>query len=270
MTTLSVALLATATMASADARLVTIGGPVTDIVQRLGHGSAIVGVDSTSGEVELPGEPAELGFFRQVSVSGVLSLRPTHVLAVEETGPPTLFEALASAGVKVTKLETPSTVEGAEARILGIAEALGETEKGEAMVKRLRRDLAAVRPPESEPRVLFVYARGPGTLLVAGQATGADAVIRLAGGANAVEGVEGFKPFSSEAVLQSEPEVLLMTDGGLASMGGADGLKAHPILGRTPAVQRGRVVSMDDLRLLGFGAELGEVVKELAQRLSES
>ena len=256
--------------AKPPARLVTIGGAVTNIVQRLGHGDAIVGIDSTSTSVELPGDPAELGFFRRVSVSGVLSLRPSHVLAVEETGPPALFDALASAGVEVTKVPTPNTVDGAAARIARLAEALGEAERGEEMVERLRRDLASVQRPDAEPSVLFVYARGPGTLLVAGKDTGADAVIRLAGGRNAVDGVDGFKPFSSEAVLQAAPQMVLMTDGGLASMGGADGLRAHPILGKTPAVRSGRIISMDDLRLLGFGPELGAVVGELARRLSES
>lgn len=253
-----------------EVRLVTLGGAVTDIVRELGHGAHIVGVDSTSADVELDTEPEEVGFFRRTSVPGVLSLRPTHVLSVEEAGPPSLFEALKAAGVEVTKVKSPTSVEEAEKRILRIAAALDEKEAGARIVARIKADLEGVTKSKRAPRVLFVYARGPGTLLVAGTKTGPEALVRRAGGTFAVDAFSGFKPFSSEAVLSSAPEVLLMTEDGLQSLGGLEGLRKHPVLGQTPAVKASRVIAMDDLRLLGFGPDLGEVIRELSERFSNS
>ncbi|MEM1022988.1 MAG: ABC transporter substrate-binding protein [Myxococcota bacterium] len=255
---------------AAEERLVTLGGAVTDIVAHLGQGEKIVGIDSTSTTVELPGEPKELGFFRRVAPSGVLSLRPTHVLAVDETGPKELFDLLAKAKVKVTRVGSPTSVDGAQARIMKIAQALGVEAKGKALVAKMQASLDAVQRPASKPKVLFVYARGPGTLLVAGRDTGPESLVRLAGGEFAVSAFEGFKPFSSEAVLESAPDVLLMTTNGLSSMGGQDGIRKHPVLSKTPAVPAGRIVAIDDLRLLGFGPDLGEAVKELAEKLDPS
>ncbi len=42
------------------------------------------------------------------------------------------------------------------------------------------------------PSVLFIYARGGGTMNVSGTGTSADAIIELAGGTNAVTGYENY------------------------------------------------------------------------------
>jgi iron complex transport system substrate-binding protein len=266
-----IATLLTATLAAAPApqaeRLVTLGAVVTEIVHALGADDAIVGVDTTSAAVPLGREVPEVGFFRRVSPPGVLALRPTHVLATDEVGPPQVFEALAAAEVRVTRVPSEPSVEAAIQRIVAIADAVEREAEGRALVAKLRGDLEAIDRPATPPRVLFVYARGGGTLLVAGQDTSASAMIELAGGVSAVTAFDGFAPFSAEAVLGAAPDVLLFTEGGLASMGGREGVAAHPVLGATPAAAAGRVVAMDDLRLLGFGPELGAAATELAQRL---
>lgn len=250
-----------------ETRLVTIGAAVTEIVRDLGLGHEVVGIDSTSVDI-LPEDPKSLGFFRRVSVGGSLSLKPTHVLAVEDAGPPSLFTTLESAGVRVTRVVSAKTAPEAIDRIRRISQALGRVDEGEALVRRVEAELAQAKRPSEPPSVLFIYARGPGTVMVAGGDTGPDGVIQLAGGRNAVTAFDGFKPFSAEAVLAAAPDVLLLTDGGLASLGGTQGVAAHPVLGQTPAVKAGRIVAMDDLALLGFGPRLGQVVQDLAEALN--
>ena len=64
--------------------------------------------------------------------------------------------------------------------------------------------------------------------MVAGQDTGADTMIGLAGGTNAVRGYSGYKPLTSEAAVAAAPDLILLMDSGLESIGGAQGLWQLP------------------------------------------
>ena len=102
---------------------------------------------------------------------------------------------------------------------------------------------------------------------VAGRRTAADSIIALAGGRNAVEGYEGYKPLTAEAAAGAAPDVILVTSRGLETSGGVDELLKQPGLSLTPAGKARRVIAMDDLLLLGFGPRLGQAAKELCDQL---
>ena len=97
--------------------------------------------------------------------------------------------------------------------------------------------------------------------------TDIDAMIRLAGGVNAVTEYEDFKPFTPEAVVAAAPDVLLMLARGLDSLGGVEGLLKLPGIALTEVARQRRIVAMDDLYLSSFGPRLGAAVKDLAIHL---
>jgi iron complex transport system substrate-binding protein len=139
------------------------------------------------------------------------------------------------------------------------------------MVGTMQSSLAAAGAERASaggaPKVLFVYARGAGTLMVAGRATPADAMIRLAGGRNAVEDFDGFKPLTAEAVVAAAPDVVLMLSRGVESLGGPAAIWTQPGMAQTPAAAQQRLVVMDDLYLLGFGPRLADAVRDLGRQL---
>ncbi|NBB75029.1 MAG: ABC transporter substrate-binding protein [Bacteroidetes bacterium] len=252
-------------------RIVTVGGSVTEIVYALGTGDQVVGVDASSVYPEAATEKPSVGYFRQLPAEGVLSLNPSLVLALEGTGPPTVLDQLRSAGVRTEVITDAPTVASAEQKIRTIAELLGRTAQGDTLVQQMKRDLAEARALRQEatsaPRVLFIYARGSGSMNVAGRGTTAEAMIELAGARNAITGFEGFKPMTAEAVVSAAPDVLLLLTRGLDSVGGVDGLVDQPGIALTPAGENRRIVAMDDLLMLGFGPRLGTAVKELTVKL---
>ncbi|NJK88828.1 MAG: ABC transporter substrate-binding protein [Myxococcales bacterium] len=199
----------------------TLGAAVSDIVSALGAADLVVGADSTSSDVFRERPRPDVGFFRQISAEGVLSLRPSLVIALDEAGPPPAMEQLRAARLEIVRVPTSHTVESAKDRIRIIARALDRSAGGDRLIQEIESDLKKVAVPAKRPSVLFIYARGAGTLLVAGRDTSAHGMIELAGGRPAVEAFEGYKPLSPEVVLQSAPDVLLLTEGGLASLGGA-------------------------------------------------
>ena len=129
-----------------------------------------------------------------------------------------------------------------------------------AALDRLASDLA---PIERKRRVLFILSIADGRANAAGRGTGADAVIRLAGGENVFSDVEGYKTLSPEAAAALAPDIILMLDRGGPSSG--DPL-ALPALAATPAGQAGAVIRMDASYLLGFGPRTPDALRDLAGR----
>jgi iron complex transport system substrate-binding protein len=185
-------------------RIVSLGGSITETVYALGAGPSVVGVDASSLYPAKAQDLPSVGYFRQVPAEGVLSLDPTVVLASADTGPPETLEQLRSAGVDVHVIEDEPTVDGSIRKIRTIGDVLGRTDAADSLVQRLNQQVNAARAlraeSDSTPRVLFIYARGAGTMQVAGQGTSAAQMIELAGGENAVTGFDGFKPMSAESV----------------------------------------------------------------------
>ena len=252
-------------------RIVSLGGTITEIVFALGAGERVVGVDASSSFPEAANQLPKVAYHRRLSAEGVLSLRPTLIIATTEAGPPEAIQQLESAGVTVLVLPHEPTVENAIAKIERIAAALEVQAHGTVLIQALKEELSqvqsAIPQTAAQAKILFLYARGQGTLMVAGQDTGADTMIGLAGGANAVQGYSGYKPLTSEAAVAAAPDVILLMDSGLESVGGDQGLWQLPGLALTPAGQQGRVLSMDGLLLLGFGPRLGQAALALNQAL---
>lgn len=253
------------------ARMVALGGTATETIYALGAGERVVGVDQSSLYPPEATTKPNVGYFRAFSAEGVLSLAPTLVVAVEGVGPPAALDQLRAGGVEVAILPGDRTIAAARDRIRAVAALLADHDAGEklivAMDEASARGVALAAKAKTKPRVLFVYARGGGTMNVAGKNTGADEIIRLAGGVNVMDAVEGYRPLTSEAAVRAAPDVILVTTHGMKSIGGADALFELPGLAFTPAKANKRVVVMDDLLLLGFGPRVGEAILELARAL---
>ncbi len=85
--------------------------------------------------------------------------------------------------------------------------------------------------------------------MLAGPGSGADSLIAALGATDAgtASGLTSeFVPITSEAMIASAPDVILMMSGGLQSIGGVDGLEKIPGIAQTPAGRNERVVDMAD------------------------
>lgn len=255
---------------STASRVVSVGGSLTEIVYALEATDGLVGTDTSSGYPEAATRLPQVGYQRRLSAEGVLSLNPTLVLATADAGPPAAIEQIRSAGVPVMVVPNARTTDGVKEKIRTIARALDREEKGEDLARNLEADLLLAREfvatAEKKPRVLFIYARGQGTMMVSGSGTSAHTMIQLAGAVNAVSGYENYKPLTAEALVAASPDVILMLTSGIESLGGVDGLLKTPGLALTPAGQNRRIVAMDGLYLLGFGPRTGKAVLELARK----
>ena len=253
-------------------RIVSVGGAVTEIVFALGAQQRLVAVDSTS---LYPAEAAALpdvGYMRQLSAEPILGLDPALILAVEDAGPQSALDQLHAAGVPIVLVPDEPTPQGVLRKVETVAGALGLKAEGKALKTGLETDFAllsaAIGKVESRPRVLFLLSVGDGSgALAAGRGTSAAGIVALAGGRNAIDAFDGFKPLSPEAIVLAAPDVLLVPQRTLHQPDGVSDLRARPDIAATPAGRNGRIVAIDDLLLLGFGPRTPEAIRSLAAAL---
>ncbi len=254
-------------------RIVSVGGPITEIVFALGKGDQVIAVDTSSVYPPEVTNLPQVGYQRTLSAEGVLAMAPDLVIASADAGPPAAIEQLRTAGVAVEIMPAAATPETAAKRIEAAGVALRSSPAAIELADALRRETRAARDRccgasrGAAPKVVLIYARGTGTLMIAGSDTPAAAMLELAGARNAAVGFSGFKPLSAESLIEAAPDAIVIPARGLATLGGEAGLLALPGVAETPAGRSRRFVVMDDLLLLGFGPRLGAAIAELSTRL---
>lgn len=259
-----------AAAAQAD-RVVAVGGDVTEIVYALGQGSRLAGADESSMYPKEVSALPKVGYMRNLSAEGILSLKPTLVLAASQSGPAAVLEQLRDAKVKLVLIPGDESIAGVLAKVDAIASALGVTEKAAPLKASIEKRMAAVdaglKSVTTKTKAMFLLAQGPGGAMAAGKGTAADAMIGLAYGANVAAGFDGYKPLTPESAVALAPDVIVVAEHAVAMLGGLDKLKARPEIAITPAGRNGRIVVMDALLLLGFGPRTPEAVATLARVL---
>jgi iron complex transport system substrate-binding protein len=252
-------------------RIASVGGSVTEIIYALGQQDKLVARDSTSVYPEAAMKLPDVGYMRQLSPEGVLSVNPSGLLVLEGCGPKETLDVLKKASVPLIMVPETFDHAGIIEKIRVVGQAFGADAKASELAEQVDADLAAAeRLTEGVPvkkRVLFILSMQGGKILAAGSHTAADGIIQLAGAVNAVEGFSGYKQLSDEAAIMAKPDIILMMNRfGGHEVSDAE-LFGHPAIAPTPAGQAKRVVRMEGSYLLCFGPRTASAIRELATAL---
>lgn len=253
--------------------LVTIGPSVTEIVYALGAGDQIIGTDQSSKTPE-GAKVAKLGYHRQLSAEGLISLRPSRIIGTDNMGPPAVLEQLKAAGVEVTIMPSGNTLNDLYQQINALADLFDRESAGAELRQNLQQDIMVVNKLAEKAKakygrttkVIYMMAYG-GTPLIAGGNTTLDSLISLVGAQNPAKvSFSGYKPVTAEALLTMAPDVILVGQAVLNTAKNADGvLKLLPGIQTTPAGKNKAVVAIDDTALMsGFSPRIGDVALTLA------
>lgn len=254
------------------AKIVSLNGTVSEILVDLGFEENIVGVDVASNYPASLQEKPKVGHSQQISAEGVLALEPDVVIATSHDIKSELADQIRNTGVKLFLFDHSYSPEGTEELIRAMADSLDRKAKGDSIIKIMQLDLEkaiTIKKGDTKPKVLFIYARGSGTMMVAGKDTQMEKMIELAGGVNAINDFADFKPLTAEALVAANPDVILLFDSGLSSLGGVAGLLEVQGIKQTNAGRNRRFVEMEGQLLTGFSQRLGKAVVELARKIHE-
>jgi len=256
------------TFAATPRRIVSAGSDITETVVSLAGIETLQGVDTTSRTPAAVRALPSIGYLRQISVEGILSLEPDLLIANADLGPPAAVEQLRGAGLRVELIGADYSASGMAEKIRRVGALLGaETgagalaEKVSATMANLAKHLEGLTKP---PRLALVRSLDGGRPIVAGKIRSVDAAFVLAGAQNAFPDFALFKPVSQEAFAASPPDFIIAD---AATIAGAGGPAAFATTLGLPAGGADRIVAVEATTLFAFGPSGAAAIEDLARRL---
>lgn len=259
--------------AQAAERIVTIDGSVTEIVFALGLGDKVVGRDVTSTYPAVVNDLPDVGYMRQLTVEGVLSLSPDLIIATRDAKPSKTLDRLQASGVRVEIIDNTPSLAGVLYKVEQIAALLGVPEKGAQLGQTIQREfddalgyIAQQSTSTRKPEAIFVLAVRNGNLSVAGKGSRANELLKMIGVSNPVEQqIYNYQPLSAEAAININPAIIFMLEQGVSMSGGQQAVLNNPVLKHTRAFDQQRLIIMPN-DALSFGPRLGQMMRHVFQQ----
>ena len=168
---------------------------------------AALSEDAANPQISLQYEKAKSLPITRGNAEELLLLKPDLVIANRWRGAKTI-EILKHSGIPILMLSLPVTYEQIEAETRKVAGALGEEEKGQALLNNLKNAMGT-HPPDTAPRAAYFMPGG----YSAGQNTFVETVLHSAGYRNLASeiGLKGWSSLSLEELVLEKPDVLVMS-----------------------------------------------------------
>ncbi|MBI2247974.1 MAG: ABC transporter substrate-binding protein [Armatimonadetes bacterium] len=248
------------TLVREPARIISIAPSVTEVLFALGLDRRIVGVsDADDYPRERVRTKPRVGGV-QLNIERIVSLRPDLIIGMPGLQAAQL-ERLIAMGLPVLAVEANS-IPQTYAQIALVGAATASDRAAQRLIASMRSQQSGVEAAvRGRPR-LRVYVEIWGEpLITAGQGTFIDDLVRRAGGRNVFADLRGWPQLSAEAVIQRNPEIIVLThrqrDQVLARRGWA----------QVDAIRSGRVVSADSALLSRPGPRIVDGLAYLARLL---
>ncbi|WP_110995979.1 heme/hemin ABC transporter substrate-binding protein [Pseudomonas sichuanensis] len=266
-------LLSTPTLAGElPQRWVSAGGALSEWISALGGEQRLVGVDTTSQHPESLKALPSIGYQRQLSAEGILSLRPDVLVGTEEMGPPPVLAQIRKAGVRVELFSSKAELVAVDENLKHLGALLGSEQQAATLASDYHRQLQGLQDKikqaqasQKAPGVLLLVGHAGAKPLIAGLGTSGDWLLRQAGARNLADH-QGYKNFSVEALAALDPDVVVFSDRALTGEAALQALiKENPALAGSRAVRDKRLLSLDPTLLVGgLGPRLPATLHELA------
>ncbi len=250
-------------------KIITAGGTITEVVHTLGLGDQIIATDITSTYPASMQSLPSIGYRNQIKAEGILALAPDLVLIEEGYLTPDVISQLKATQVEVRIFAKPKSVDGSKQLVKDLASYFGLESTGQEIIDSIDGDIADLESylasQSDRPKAIFLMARGPETVFIAGDKTFAEEIFGIAKIESVATGFDEFVPLAPEALLSINPDYVVLFDSGLESLGGLAGLGKIQGLDQTTAFQKQQIVTMDGHYLSGFGPRVGKAALELAK-----
>ncbi|SDQ37372.1 iron complex transport system substrate-binding protein [Pseudomonas sp. UC 17F4] len=253
-------------------RWVSAGGALSEWVAALGGEQKLVGVDTTSQHPQSLKALPSIGYQRQLSAEGVLSLRPDVLVGTEEMGPPPVLAQIRGAGVKVELLSSKADLGAVESNLQQLGRLLGNEQQARQLFADYRRQLdelqgkiKQLQTTQAAPGVILLVGHAGSKPMIAGKGTAGDWLLKQAGARNLADN-EGYKNFSVEALAALDPDVLVFADRSLSGEQALQALlKENPALNASRAARNKRLIELDPTLLVGgLGPRLPVTLQNLS------
>ena len=238
-----------------SSRITSAGGSITEIIYFLNLQKSLVAVDVTSNFPPEAKDLPSIGYVRQLSAEGVLSLDPTIIIGEDDMGPPSVMEQIKRTNVEIKIIPENHSIEGIIEKVKCVSNIIGK-DSNELIDKFLSpkiKRLQTLADSEKKKKIIYILGMQSGSPLIAGKNTSGNGLINISGGINPLASFDGWKPVGTESIIQAAPDLIIISERGLRGFGTLEELRNHPALYLTPASKNNKIISIDGMASLGFG-----------------
>ena len=248
--------------------IVVAGGSITEIIYFLNLQNKLVGVDVTSNYPLTAKKLPSIGYIRNLSIEGLLSLKPNLILAEESIGPPIIVKQLNKTSVEFRIIKNNYTIDGINEKFLCISKILDVNIKNnidyKKFVNNVKKLKSFVKNNNKEKKDILLILMMKGTSpIIAGKNTSGHGFIKMIGQNNSMDKVSGWKPVSSEQILIANPNYIIVTKRALKDFTSIEKFLKLPGISSTKAAKNKNVFIKDGMSLLGYGPRTINVAKEI-------
>ncbi|WP_052475655.1 ABC transporter substrate-binding protein [Vreelandella titanicae] len=253
--------------ALASERWVVLGGDIAETLAALDADINVIARDDTVVHPPAMAALPSVGYLRQLSAESVLSVKPDQVLAAGHAGPKEVLAQLESVGVDVATINAPPTLDAIADKVRAVGQLTDRSDAAGALADALdeKLDRLANLPPLPPTSAMFIMQHSGLTPRAAGRDTAAHSALEAVGLTNAFAAMQGYHSVGAEALARQAPEVVVVSERGLAAMGGEAALWQLPGMALTPAGREQQLIVIDDQALLGFGPRTPDQLLALRQ-----
>ena len=255
-------------------KIVVAGGSITEIVYFLGMEDKLVGVDITSNFPKEAKKLKSIGYLRNLSIEGILSLSPGLVLAEEDIGPPIIVNQLRKTSIDLRIIKEKNNLNGIHNKIVCISKILNtsleENEDYVELQKKLYRvrNLKKINSKKIKKILLILMMRGSSPV-VAGKNTSGQGFIEMIGHENSMKNLNGWKPVSSEEIIKKNPDYIIITKRAFKNFSSLDQFLNIPGISSTLAAKKKNIIVKDGMSMLGFGPRTINVAFDIDKKIGD-
>ena len=258
--------------ASDISRVVVAGGSLTEIIYYLEANENLVARDVTSNYPPKARALPSIGYVRNLSIEGLLSLMPTLILGEPDAGPPTVLDQLSNISVDFRIVPETHDMKGIIDKTTCVAKILGvKDELLNLKIRELRSDIEELKKTKildtKKKKILLILMMRGTSPIIAGSNTAGDGFIKMTGNLNAFRDVEGWKPVGTESILSIDPDVIIITERAFSGFKNTNDFLAQSGLSLTKAGKTGTLIVADTMEMLGFGPRTLSIASKISSRI---
>ncbi len=256
--------------------IVAAGGSITEILYFLELENKIKAVDVTSVYPREALKKPKIGYVRNLSAEGILSLDPDLVIGEDDMGPPNVISQLKKLNVNLKIVEEIQTPEGILEKIYTVAKILNIEQKAKQIVnnklipsvKELKK-LSKENSTLEKNKVILILSMEGTSPVIAGANTGGDSFIQMIGARNVYSQIEGWKTVSIESILEYNPDYIILPQRDVHKNSNIDLFKKNPAISKTKASLNDNFIIDDSMAILGFGPRTIFSALDAAKKINE-
>ena len=245
--------------ASDASRVVVAGGSLTEILYFLGEEDKIIALDVTSNYPKETSSLPSIGYVRNLSAEGLISMDPSIIIGEDDMGPPAVIKQVRKTSYDLRIIQETRTLKGILEKIECVAGVLGVEKKAQDIIslelkpkiQRITKNRTKVA--DMGTKVMLVLSMQSTSPIVAGSNTSGNGFINLIGAKNIFDSFEGWKSVSVESIIELNPDFIIIPQRNVHEGSDVRAITKSELFKHTNAGMKGNFIFDDAMAVTGFG-----------------